>query len=508
MIKVEQWATIRDMHRNDRLSQRQIASTLGINPRTVKRAICMPGGPKYERQVPYGSILAPFKDEIRQIVEGADGNIFATVIYDRLSRRAGTEESPRYDGSYLTLCRYVKTVKEQLKPKEVYLRIETPPGFDAQCDWGKVRLRINGEEKRLSLFVLTLSYSRFKFARLFLLERQECFFTGHVEAFEYFGSVPKQVTYDNLTTAVKKILKGRDRTEQEAFARFRGEFPFSSNFAARSKGNEKGKVENQIKYIRSHAFALDREFTSIDEANAHLLAWLDKDAQRVHGTHKEVILGRFNKEKKYLNPLPSLMPECCKIVHRKVDKFSFIHFDTNRYSVPTEYAYADVIVKAYERQVAIIKNDKVIAKHERASGRRGDVIDPYHFLSLLEKKSRAVDHAVVMQSFNLDPIFYKLKSALADVVQNPNREWIRILRLTEEYPMQRVRDSIKSALAYGVCDYSSIKNLLLQQVHPKVIVEEKDCLTEHPQLADVVVERQSLDCYDVLLTDEGVPIND
>jgi len=498
---MEQWATIRDMHFNDRLSQRQIASTLGINPRTVKRAICMPGGPKYERKVPHGSILAPFKDEISQIVEETDGNIFASVIYDRLSSRAGTEESPRYDGSYLTLCRYVKQVKEQLKPREVYLRIETPAGFDAQCDWGKVFLVINGEEKRLSLFDLTLSYSRFKFARLFSLERQECFFTGHVEAFEYFGGVPKQVTYDNLTTAVKKILKGRDRIEQSSFAQFRGEFPFKSNFAARSKANEKGKVENQIGYIRSHAFALDREFASIDEANAHLLAWLNKDATRIHGTHKEVILDRFKSEKEYLNPLPSCLPECCKIVHRKVDKFSFIHFDTNRYSVPTEYAYADVIVKGYERQVAIIKNDKVIAKHERANGRRGDVIDPYHFLSLLERKSRAVDHAVVMQSFNLDPVFYKLKSKLAEVSQNPNREWIKVLRLTEKYEMQQVIEAIRRALAYEVCDYASIVNLVNQQVHPKVIVEEKDCLTEYPQLSDVVVSKQPLTCYDALLTE-------
>jgi transposase len=468
----------------------------------------MRDGPQYERRVSYSSILDPFKDEINRMIESTDGDVFATVIYDKLKSREGTAEFPRYDGSYATLWRYVRPLKEQLKPKEAYLRIETPPGFDAQCDWGKVDLVINGETVRLSMFALTLSYSRFKFARLFILERQECFFTGHVDAFSYFGGVPKQVTYDNLTTAVAKILKGRNRLEQSSFIRFRGEFPFSANFAAPYKANEKGKVENQIGYIKSHAFALDQEFKSVDDANAHLRCWLERDSNRVHKTTKEVILERFKAEKPHLNPLPEPMPECCKMVSAKVNKFSFVTFETNRYSVPTEYVYCNVLVKGYERRVVIVKDEKVIAEHQRNNGSGGEVINPYHFLSLLEKKSRAVDHAVVMQSFNLDPVFYQLKSALAGVNGNPNREWIRVLRLTESYEMQQVIEAIRRALAYDAYDYASIKNLLLQQVHPKVIVDRDDCLAEHPELSDVVVERQLLDCYDVLLNSGGGAINE
>ena len=227
-------------------------------------------------------------------------------------------------------------------------------------------------------------------------------------------------------------------------------------------------------------------------------------------------MDRFKSEKPHLKgeptcrftTLPDKMPECCKIVGAKVNKFSFVQFETNRYSVPTEYVYCNVLVKGYERRVVIIKDERVIAKHQRSVGGGGEVINPYHFLSLLEKKSRAVDHAVVMQSFNLDPVFYQLKSALAEVNRNPNREWIRVLRLTESYEMQQVIEAIRRALAYDAYDYASIKNLLHQQVHPKVIVDKEDCLTEHPELADVVVERQLLDCYDVLLTSGGGAINE
>jgi len=506
VIEVDLWTKIRNLYYNERMSRRQIARTLGVHRQTVKRALEMSGGPRYERTAPYTSILAPFKDEIQQMVEDANGDIMATVIQDRLSQREDTPLAPKYQGSYPTLCKYVCSVKEKLNPKEAFLRLETPPGFDAQCDWGKVDLFLGGEEKRLSMFVLTLSYSRFKFARLFFLERQECFFQGHLEAFEYFGGVPKQVTYDNLTTAVAKILKGRNREEQDAFTRFRGEFPFQSNFAAPRKGNEKGKVENLVKYIRNRAFGSVSDFSTLEDANSHLLSWLEKDANRIHGTHKEVILSRFQREKSHLNPLPDQMPECFRIAGGKVNKFSFVQFETNRYSVPTEYVYQDVIIKAFERRVEILSRDKVIAEHQRLLLRNAEAVNPYHFLSLLEKKARAVDHAVVMQSFSLDPLFYKLKEELASVSENPNREWIRVLRLTEEHPIQKVVDAIKRALAYGVYDYDSIKNLLLQQVQPTIIVDDKSCLCGHPNLALVAVQQQPLTCYDALLT--GGEINE
>jgi len=120
----------------------------------------------------------------------------------------------------------------------------------------------------------------------------------------------------------------------------------------------------------------------------------------------------------------------------------------------------------------------------------------------LEKKARAVDHAVVMQSFNLDPIFYKLKNALKKVVKNLNREWIRVLRLTEEYPMEQVVEAIRKAFLYGVYDYASIKNLLNQQVQPSIIVDD-NWLIEHPELSSVVVVLKPLTCYDVLLEEGG-----
>jgi len=449
--------------------------------------------------------------EPSQMVLKSQGKIQATVIYEYLSQREDTAILPQYRGSYENLARYVHQLKQQLTQPEAFLRIETPPGLDAQCDWGKVELVIGGQPMRLSMFVLTLSYSRFRFARLFFTERQECFFTGHKEAFEFFGGFPQQVTYDNLTTAVAKILHGTNRQQQEAFVRFRGEFPFEANFAAPRKANEKGKVENAMKYIRSHAFGLQTEFGTLDTANAHLREWLvEKDAKRVHSTHKQVIWAMYEKEKPHLSPLPRPMPPCCRIVFAKVNKFSFVQFETNRYSVPTAYVHQTVMIKAFERRVVIVNREQTIASHQRRFTRHEEVIDPSHFLPLLEKKARAVDHAVVMRSFHLDPIFYQLKEKLALTVENPNRQWIRILRLTEQYPMEQLVKAVQSALAHQVCDYADILNLLRQYVSPQVAVAEDGFRGDppfgtvfslaHKELAAIVVQQHSLASYDLLIS--------
>jgi hypothetical protein len=138
----------------------------------------------------------------------------------------------------------------------------------------------------------------------------------------------------------------------------------------------------------------------LSDANAHLLAWCQKDATRRHRTHKQVIFKRYQKEKPYLCKLPSPMPESCRVVCAKVNRFSFVQFETNRYSVPTQYVYQTVTIKAFAERLVIVSHSKVIAEHTRLFSRYTEQIDPYHFLSLLEKKARAVDHAVVMGDGN------------------------------------------------------------------------------------------------------------
>lgn len=503
MITVEQWALIRHMHFHQQMSLRKISRTLQLNWRTVKQAVQSDAPPKYHRQKVPPSILEPFKVEIRQLVESTGGQIPSSVIYRKLSERCDLRELPRYTGSYDTLWRYVRQLKEELSPPEAYLELETPAGFDAQCDWCKVPLKIADQPIELSMFVLKLSYSRYRYARLYRLERQECFFDGHVRAFELFCGVPKRVTYDNLKTAVLKVLCGRNRIEQEAFVAFRGQFPFEANFTAVGKGNEKGKVESEIRYVRNHAFGLTNSFATIDDANSHLYQWLIDDAKRVHTTHKQVVTQLFDVEKSHLQPLPQPMPKACRTTVAKVNKFSFVNFETNRYSVPTKYVYQTLVVKAFVDKVVIVSDDQVVATHRRLFERHGQQINPHHFLALLEKKARALDEAVVMKSLVLDAVFDQLKVALSKRVANANREFVRILRLTEKHPLDRVTSAVELALLHNACDFDSINNIVLQLSQPLVSIDSNDCLIHHPHLADVSVPPSSLSDYDRLLNNLG-----
>ena len=478
---------------------RQIGRELSLNYRTVKRAIESETPAVFSHRKVYKSILDPFKVEIGQMLESTQGGVMASVIYEKLSHREESVSQPRYSGSYDTLWRYVRELKTRWVKKEAYLQLETPPGYDAQCDWAEVNLRIADVETRVFLFVLKLSYSRYGFAKLYSVQRQECFFDGHLSAFEYFGGVPKRVTYDNLKTAVFKVLKGQNREEQQGFSAFRGHFPFESNFAAVGKGNEKGKVESEIKYIGNHAFSLDRVFDSIESANAHLSAWLLSDSNRVHRSHKQVIKRLFETEQSHLSPLPKSLPQACRLRYAKVNKFSFVQLETNRYSVPSQYVGQIVGIKVFSDKLVMVQAEKEIASHQRLFERYQQRIDPYHFLPLLEQKPRAVDEAVVVQAFGLDPVFYHLKTQLSTEVQDANRQWIKVLRLSEQYAIDTVRDAVELALSYGVCDYESIRNLVMQLSVSVTQTEFGDCTKAHPQLAQVTVAIGVLSSYDQLL---------
>ncbi|MBK8904540.1 MAG: transposase [Anaerolineaceae bacterium] len=125
---------------------------------------------------------------------------------------------------------YVGQVRKLLKPPPTYLPLEFDPGTDAQVDWGEGDVLMNGEQITVQLFFMKLAYSRHTFMMAFPSQKQEAFFMGHVHAFHFFEGVPQRISYDNLKTAVKEILEGRHRVEQEAFFHFRGTYLFDSHF--------------------------------------------------------------------------------------------------------------------------------------------------------------------------------------------------------------------------------------------------------------------------------------
>lgn len=206
-----------------------------------------------------------------------------------------------------------------------------------------------------------------RFVRAYLHEKQEAFLDGFVHTFEFFGGVPTEGLYDNLKTAVQKILKGRNRIEQETFLALQAHYLFKSEFCNVRSGNEKGRVEGTVGYIRRNAFVPIPEVQSMQELNDFLKAWCLKESERTMVPNsKETVAQMWENEKGYLHSLPDQVFEPCKLISCQVNKTYLITIETNQYSVPCKFVGKDVWAKIFVDQVVIVAQNQLIAEHYRS----------------------------------------------------------------------------------------------------------------------------------------------
>jgi transposase len=283
MIQVENWERIRRAYHIEQKSVGAIMRETGQAYRTVKRIIESRTPGKYAlKQGRRAPVLGSYKEQIREWLRQngdlpAKQRYTASRIYHLLCEKG-------YGGAESTVRHYVSVVRKGQKKVEVYLPLAFEPGQDGQVEWGEADVILNGQQVTVQLFVIRLGYSRRTWVMAFPSQKQEAFFLGHVEAFHHFGGVPRRLTYDNLTTAVRKILQGKDRQEQERFLTFRGFYLFDSHFCTPGEGHEKGSVEHGVGYVRRQYLVPLPQVASYQELNDYLRRRCDEDDERqVHG---------------------------------------------------------------------------------------------------------------------------------------------------------------------------------------------------------------------------------
>lgn len=217
----------------------------------------------------------------------------------------------------------------------------------------------------VQLFVVRLSYSGRFMARASMRCDQPSLFEGLLAGYSAFGGLTRTSVFDNASTAVRRILRGRDRDENEALAAFRGGLALDVAFAAPAKGNEKGGVEGVHGYIEDNFFRPIPSFVDLDELNAALASFCDASLSREHTTHHETIGARFAREQFTLLPLPEVLPRPCVTRYARINKVSEVCFERNWYSVPTRWAHRDAVVEVYERRLRIVVGTDVVAEHRR-----------------------------------------------------------------------------------------------------------------------------------------------
>jgi hypothetical protein len=361
---------------------------------------------------------------------------------------------------------------------------------------------IAGERVTVQIFVMRLNYSRARFAMAFPFQKQEAFFEGQIQGFHFFGGVPRNVTYDNLKTAVFRILEGKNRQEQAAFTAFRSHYLFESRYCTPGQGHEKGGVENDVGYVRRNFLVPIPEVETYAELNQHLRqACLQDTVRRMRGQTQR-IAELWESEKSQLLPLPASDYRACRSQPVKVNPYSQVVFETNRYSVPVAYAQKQLVLQAYAFQIEILAQDQIIATHSRCFGREQDILEPLHYLELLAQRPGAFEHAIPMRRWRKEwPAVYEtLLSELRERWPDGRgvREFLSILKLHRDYPAQRIKQAVQDALDLGAAHFDGVQLCLRQreiQASPPTTLN----LSTHPQLQGIGEQPISLAQYDQLL---------
>lgn len=490
MIRVSQWAEIRHMHFVDCIPKKVIARRLGLNVKTVRRALGRDSAPEGRESPTRGRRLDPWRKQIEDWLR-EEPRISAKRIGRLLESEAGRVPER-------TLREYVAELRGSMTEHEAFVHRTHAPGDTAEVDFGESWAEVGGRRQKVKFLVVTLPACNAYFAKAYPVERLECLLDGIVEAFCWLGGVPRRAVLDNTSLAVKKVLKGTDRIETSRFHAFRGEWPLHVDFCAPGKGWEKGSVERGVEYVRGIFFRPTPKTSSFAELNAALLRELDRDLDRRTLRDGRTVRQALVAEREHLRPLPSHLPETCRVVSCVANKYGHVHVDRSTYSVPTCHARLTMTVKLYHDRVEIARADEVVARHERSFSEGSTVIDPLHVLSLLEKKHRAVAESTAILGWQLPAAFHELRAELAKCTRKPDQEWVQVLRLVEVHPLGIVEDAVTIALARSSPRLATVRQLLRQTESGESATNLATPLLEHSDLLAIEVAEPDLASWDVL----------
>jgi transposase len=456
------WETIRIRCRRNREKIKTVARDLGISPNTVREYLRKDSPPKRKPRADVKP-LTRYQSHIDNLI------MFTPKI---TAARIGSYLRQNVDAELVaderTLRRYVAGRRAVLVPREAFIRAVYGPGDQSQFDFSPMSVRLAGVVVVIQLFVLRLSYSGRFIGRASMRCDQPALFAGLLAGFTAFGGVTRSSIFDNASTAVTRILRGRDRDQNTKFAEFRGGLSLNVEFAAPAKGNQKGGVEGTHGFIEDNFFRPMPDFSDFDELNRALVVFCDASLTRVIAPNTESIGERFAREQPLLEPLPSVLPRACVSHYVKVNKFAEVRFESNSYSVPTQYALRDAVVEAYDERLRIIVRDEVVAQHPRGCGVNERYLDLVHYVGLLKQKHRAAETALVLADGRIPQVFHDLFARYREENNSTaTRYWTQVLALLADTSVDELAQTITHALALGTDDPSAIELLLRQRSLPR-----------------------------------------
>ena len=477
---------IRKLYYLEGWSIRKISQQLPVSRPTIRKMLLDAEIPKYKLTKARPS---PVMDKYRPILEQwlledqsapPKQRHTAAWMFERLQEEYG------FTGGCSTVRRAVAQLRQSIP--EVFIPLTAAPGEQVQIDFGHAQVTIAGVLTKACLFCMRLKYSLVPYVVAFPTERLEAFLEGHVRGFAYLGGVPRTGLYDNAKTQVTKILEGPEREEHEWFSSLRSHYLCDSHFCRPRHGNEKGTVENLVKYVRSRALVPVPEYEDWEEFNAKLLSWCEKEKKKHYV--------RWEEEQRALNPLP-VKPFCAaKPLAVKVSSYSLITVDRNRYSVPTEYVGQNLVAKMYVDHIEVLSRNQIIASHTRTYGRGHTSLQLGHYLTAFERKPHAVTHATVVRQ--LPQPFQQLRERMERLHSTGYKDFLKVLLLTQRYSLEEVSQAIMAIGPYQA-DEASLRRYLDTQRELRLPPEDYLTLLSRPLITEKDTHR-----YDRLLQEVGL----
>jgi transposase len=467
-----------------------IARQLHVHHGTVERVLQRAGVPPPDRS-PKPSQVDAYLPFIRQTLERYP-TLTASRLY-AMVRERGYRGSPDH-------FRHLIALHRPRRAAEAYLRLTTLPAEMGQVDWGHFgHLEIGRARRPLMAFVMVLSWSRAIFLQFFLDSRMESFLRGHVAAFSAWNGLPRIVLYDNLKSAVLERQGDAIRFHPTLLA-FAGHYRFEPRPVAPARGNEKGRVERAIRYVRESFFAA-RTFKDLPDLNAQAVHWCNgQAADRPCPAARELRVGdAFLHEQPKLLPLPENPFVTDEVVPVKIGKTPYARFDLNDYSVPHTYVLRTVTIRATPERVRIVDGTAVLAEHPRSYDRGAQVEDPTHIAKLVDVKRHAREHRGANRLTLSVPAAKDLLVRAAANGGNLGSVTLGLLRLLDRYGATELQAAILDTLESGAPHPHSVRLALERRreatnAPPPIEVR----LPDHVREKDTIVQPHQLDLYDSL----------
>ena len=466
MLRMDQYEHIRTANRVYGHSISKIARDTGHSRNTIRKALQVEPQsykPRHSQSFP---VLGPFSKIIEQWLvtdkeQPKKQRHTARRIYNRLVTEFG------FDGSESNVRKFVREarVKYDVGNPKVFIPLAPELGREAEIDWGTAIVKIGGQRTKVKMFCMRSKGSGKAFVRLYPCERQQAFFDGMMQGFAFYGGIFSTLIFDNLTSAVKKVLIGKKQLEQESFTKFRAYHNFTARFCNPGQGHEKGGVEGLVGFARRNFMVPIPETDSLEILNEKIL-----QECFAHGNHRTAgqqqnINELFNQETEFLLEIPQIPFSNIQIYNRKADKYATVIIDKNRYSVPVKYSGWQLRSLAYFDRVEIFYQNRKIAEHKRLYNNNQWQLNPDHYLELLQQRPLAFHSARAIKQWkklwpeSMGKVLQHFCEAQGE--NHGIKDFISVLMLFRDYPKNDVYSAIEYALVSTISTSDGIKHILL-----------------------------------------------